>query len=114
METKTILKQLKNNADGVSLNLKGLKYEPKNGYFVALTDNCFNSINSKTIRDLQKQAITLNLKNYYLGYWLDKKTSKHYLDISIFIKSKTKALKIAKQYKQKAIFNCNTLDSIYL
>jgi hypothetical protein len=87
----------------------------KNGYFVALTDNQTHPKNRlNTVNKVHQTARKLNIKNYYIGYWMDKKTNTEYIDLSIHIKKLSDAKKIGYQYNQKAIFSCKKLDSIYL
>lgn len=112
----------KNNPSGCSVKCTGTttgtnyaQANYNNGYFTALTDNCTNKQSKKNIiTSIHNQAKKLKLQNYYIGYWKDQKTSLEYIDLSLHLKNKNEALQLAKQYKQKAIFDCKKLDSIYL
>jgi len=111
-------KLLTSYADGCSFTKKGLNYAPtqfKSGYFVAITDNQIDPKHAqKELANLDKLAKSLNLKQYFYGWWLDKKTNKGYLDLSLHIESKAEALSIAQLFNQKAVFDCANLDSIYI
>lgn len=47
-----------------------------------------------------------------IGGWKDKDTDTYYIELNKVYKSKQQALKIAKRYKQKAIYNMNTGEVI--
>ena len=112
---KNIIKQLKNNPTGCSLKQNGNKYIPSyDGYFIALTDNKFKSINGQIINKVKKQAYKIGVKNWYYGYWMDNKTGFNYLDVAIFLTDKVKALETAKKYNQRAIYSTEKNISIYL
>ena len=113
-KTNLFLTAIKNNADGCSINPSTL--QPVNtqaGYFVSITDNEYKRANSRIVNTLKKQAKKLNLKDYFIGYWKDAKTGKHYIDLSLLIDNKDIALNIAKLFNQKAIFDNSTKESIY-
>jgi hypothetical protein len=116
MRTKELLKILQKNPDGISVKAWGNHYIPayfKTGYFVALTDNEVQAI-KYNITKLHELARKLNLKTYYFGYWKDNKTNKEYLDLSLHVQNKTKAIFIGQTFNQKAIFDCKKMQSIYL
>lgn len=107
---------LKKYADGVTFTGRGLDYVPvyyKTGYFVALTDNEVlpDQANINQLHDLAK---TLNLSRFYYGWWLDQKTGKGYLDVSVHVGSKTEAVALAKVFRQKAVWDCAASDSLYI
>jgi len=112
---KNIIKHLKNNPNGCSLKQNGNRYIPTyHGYFIALTDNKFKSINGQIINRVKKQAKKIGVKNWYYGYWADQKTGFNYLDVAIFLTDKIEALKTAKKYNQRAIYSTKINNSIYL
>ena len=117
-----LYKIFKNNPNGCSVKCirttTSTNYQLANytsGYFVALTDNCTDK-NNKTsiINDIHQQAKRLKLEHYFIGYWKDIKTNKEYIDLAIHIEHKPLALTIGSNFKQKAIFDCANLESIYL
>jgi len=112
-QKKAFITAIKNNKEGASLDPKTLDpVLPPQGYFVSITDNEYKKPDHRTIDKLKKQAKKLNLSNWYIGYWQDPDTGKHYIDISLFIKDKKTALTIGKMHNQKAIFDCKNLDCI--
>lgn len=56
----------------------------------------------------------LGTEKHYFGGWLDEKTGKWYLDISVNIQNKEVAMETAKEFNQLAIFDLSTFESIYL
>ena len=92
------------------------KQQATTGYMCSVKDLAtvdlqdFNfSIIDKIIEE-NKQL--LKRKNIYLGTWIDG--DKIYIDISKNYKNKYHSLKIAKKLKQLAIFELNTMTSIYI
>lgn len=118
MRTRELIKILLQNPDGVSIKARGNHYIPvyfKTGYFVALTDNRVNGIKYEIIiQKLHKLARQLNIKTYFFGYWKDEKTNLEYLDLSIHIQQKREAIFTGKLFNQKAVFDCQKLESIYI
>lgn len=109
-----IMNAMNENPEGCSINPNtGNTVLPKTGYFVALTDNEMTQTDENEIIKLGTLAVILNLKDHFLGYWMDSKTGKRFLDLSVHIEDKTMALEIAKIHNQKAIFDCKNFDSIY-
>jgi len=115
-----IKKTLRDNAAGATL---GLDYRPAQfdrGYAVSITDNPihFRDITERQLKAeinrLEDQAKKLNLKKYFFGWWLDKKTGIGYLDLSLIFNNKRDALAVGRVFNQKAIFNFKTLQSLYI
>jgi len=50
--------------------------------------------------------------NNFLGVWVENGIAN--LDVSVLVKSKGKALTLAKEQNQKAIFNLETQETIYV
>ena len=116
METKKdlFIKIVMSNENGVSINPETLKKViTTKGYFVSITDFESSKIDYNMVKDIKKKAKELNLITYYIGYWRDLKTKKHYLDLSLLITKKSVALGIAKIFNQKAIFDNRKKDVIY-
>ena len=112
---------LKKHKDGATFS--PLDFTPqsfRHGFAVSLTDNpiIFNIITEPALQQhisrLDTLASSLHLNRYFYGWWLDKKTNIGYLDLSIIAKTKRMALKLARLYKQKAIFDFSTFQSVYL
>lgn len=100
----TITKELKN------ANLKS-------GFMVSISGYEFTSYN---INDIMKKMIEYkevikDLKNYYIGVWIDTENDNLiYLDISKNIAKSRDAITEAKRNYQKAIYNIKDNKSIYL
>lgn len=98
---------------GASYNLNG--HSPSKGFMVATLGNekkiSLKDFNKKILKSYIK-AHKKDLKDAFIGTWIDNDIV--YLDISKKEKSKNKALEIAKQNKQLAIFNLSNFESIYL
>lgn len=110
---KNMKKVMAENPDGVSINPDGTKAELKDGYMVALTDNDITGQKvEKAIADLQKYAATHNIADMFFGYWKDAHTGKEFLDISVNVKDKKKAIALAKKHDQKAIYGVKEQDVI--
>jgi hypothetical protein len=103
-----------NNEEGCTLDF-GLKLVQKaKGYFVALTDNAVKEITFEEIENLKALANKLNLNEAFIGYWRDSNTGIHYLDLSVHIEDNTTAVKMAREYNQKAIWDIANMDTIYV
>ena len=108
---------LESNKNGITINLNGNIDRKKIGYYVAVTDNKINSLSNSYISKLVNKALLLQKKNgikIFIGGWFSKITNKWYIDITLYIRNKNKALEIAKNKKQLAIFGIKKLQSIYL
>ena len=118
MRTRELTRILQQNPGGASIKAWGNHYIPvyfKTGYFVALTDNEVRGVKYDVIiTKLHELAHNLNIKTYYFGYWKDEKTNREYLDLSIHIRNKMGAVILGRTFNQKAIFNCQKVESIYL
>jgi hypothetical protein len=102
---KKIQGVMKRNPDGVSISTEGKKAKLKDGYMVAMTDNEVTGKDiNKEIDGLRKFASSHKLAEYFFGYWKDAHTGKEFLDVSVNVKDKGKAVKMAKKYDQKAIY----------
>ena len=112
--TEKIIDNLKANPEGCSINpMTGETVLPKDGYMVAITDNEMTETDETEIVKINSLAILLNLKDHFLGYWMDSRTGKRFLDLSLYVEDKKLALQLAKIHNQKAIFDCANIDSIY-
>lgn len=108
------LTTIKNSTDGASIDPLTLKpVNTQSGYFVSITDNERVRADYRIVAKLKNQAKSLNLRKYCIGYWRDGKTGKHYFDLSLHMRDKIEALKLAKIFDQKAIFDVAKCDVIY-
>ena len=67
---------------------------------VSITDNCLKKIEDKKIKEVGEIAKKVR---GFIGYW--QNAGKHYLDVSILIGDRGEALRIARGYKQIAIWD---------
>lgn len=77
----------------------------------------------KTILTINKDRLTTTFNRLTLyetfnkciiGGWLDTDTNIYYIQLNKVYKNKAYALKIAKKHHQKAIYNSNTGDVIFV
>lgn len=96
---------------GATLNKNGAPVSFKNGYQVSIRD-CFilNVDNVEQITD-SINAVLLNLKRgEYCGLWVN--CDKIYVDVSVRILERKKALSVGRNFKQIAIFEWSTGNCI--
>ena len=105
------------NDGGATLNKSGAPSKLKTGFMVSLPD----TEHIIPLEELTEAAFEYIINSYkelvknsknYIGCWIDD--DKLYIDRSVNIKDKSKALAIATEYKQLAIFDIMDMDSIYL
>ncbi len=82
---------------------------PRSAYTVALEGHGlpFSKIPSveKVARWLSYQTLLLCRSGNYIGYWYDDENDEYCLDVSIIVRGRQNALKLARQYKQRYIFH---------
>lgn len=100
---------------GSTTSLKGKQVN--NGYMVSLEKKelKMKHFDSKILRVFISKNIKLLLSGVaFLGTWKDEQTNVIYLDCSVNIKSLDRAMKVARENKQLAIYDLNNNISIYL
>jgi len=110
---KIIKENLKNNKEGVTLNFNGGIENKKKGYYISISNISGRSLNnliSKTLF-IRKTAFK-ETKNLFLGGWSDGK--KYFLDLTLYIENKQRALYLGRLFNQQAIFNINKMECINL
>ena len=111
LKIKTITKIIKNG--GATLNKNGNAKNYKSGYQVSKKDMYI--LNISNIEQITKaiNEILATIKNdEFCGIWCD--SGKCYIDISIKINNKQKAIEQGKILKQISIFEWSTKNCIYL
>lgn len=112
---KIIKETLKNNGGSFNVSTNKVK-KPLKGFMCSIKDLLIidkKDFNVKLLKSLVKDNFTLLKSNEnYLGTWEDK--GKIYIDISANFSSKEKALQVAKNNNQIAIFDLQEMESIYL
>ena len=114
---KEIKAILKNNSEGITLNINGKIANNKKGFYCSITNNIFKTITYNDIYTILNKAQNIKKSKkikVYIGFWKDIKTKKSYLDLTLRFLNLNKALRIAKKYNQKAIYNLNNNKSIYV
>jgi len=82
---------------------------PKTGYLVSVKDGLVFD-NVSTINEHELSIFVkdnLSADNCYFGGWIDQQTRKVYFDLSANFKSMDKAIELAKQKNQIAIWDLN-------
>lgn len=115
MNFRTILQHIK--------LYKGISYSPlygnlsgNKGFAVSPykeREQIFDFLDEMQLRDYFVSNLDLlALENHFLGAWVEK--GKAYLDVSVFEVNELKARQIARNANQLAIFNLETLETIYI
>ncbi len=108
-----IKENLLNNKNGITLNFNGNIENKKNGFYISISN-----IKGKSINYLIKKTLSIRntafkeVNNLFLGGW--NNGVYYFLDLTLYIKDKEKALYLAKLFKQQAIFNIKENDCIYI
>ena len=108
---------IETNKEGITLKLNGKKDIKNKGYYVSITNNTFNKVRFNDVYKLMLKAYLYeknNSINAFIGGWFSAKSKKWYIDISLYFVNRQEALKVAKEYKQEAIFNIKNMQSIFL
>ena len=110
------LKQIKsvvNTYKGATLDQSLNQATVNSGYMVSLKDHelktSTKSLTSEVLKEYKKLA---KHNDAYVGFWLDNEDL--YIDVSINIQDRKKAIKIAQENKQLAIYDCRNGVSIYV
>lgn len=110
-----ILKLLKEN-NGLTLDLNGQPLKANKGYLVSIKDYESiinqNLINENILNSIIQKMIIESPNNAYIGMWANQ--AKLYLDYSVLIQDKKKALKFAKQNEQLAIYDLENKKEIFI
>ncbi len=108
MKTKQIITQILTNY-GITLNKKGEEVRLKSGWQVGT--ECFYSYDisknpeeelKKCLRNIKTRLSQLK-SNEYLGFWIDNGVI--YVDKSVRISTKAKALSVGTYFRQLSIYN---------
>jgi hypothetical protein len=103
---------------GISIDNKGHELSDCGGYAVSIFPDRGTQVNSDEfgpddiLAFSRKNADILDKKGAILGAWRDN--GKVYLDVSIFVENRDRALFLAKQHAQLAIYDFTARDSVYL
>lgn len=114
METKKIMEIIKNEGATLDYNLNN--FNSDNGYMVSLKGQEVK-VNKNDIQGIKreiekKREFIGNKRGLFIGLWLEDDII--YIDVSIHIINYVKALEVARNNDQKAIYDLKNNDSIYL
>ena len=109
------LKQMIRDNGGFSLSPNG--DTPKSGFMVSVKDLYKINLDIIDQDDVNFASDIAKEMNGYIGGWLDTQSDSpfnFYMDIAINVQDKEKALEIAKENGQLAIFDVVNCETIYL
>jgi len=118
--SRKILELLRDSPGGFSYR-PASKDSPKGGYMTSIEDGPIFSPDLSDDEALQQidsfltsKADLLKGSNMYVGGWLNEEDGKFYLDASGNFDSLDETIKVAAATKQKAIFDMNTFNTVFL
>ena len=79
-------------------------YNKSNGYFVAVTKN------DLTLRRFSELMVAEGL----LGVWIDPKTGVREVDATLWVESLEDAIRVGREFDQKAIWDCKANKEVWL
>lgn len=99
---------------GATLNKHGEDFIKNEGFMVSLFGAEFKTTDEETAKNKIEEYIEKiqTEEGLFVGVWLDE--GEVYVDLSIYILDYNEALEVARNNKQKAIFNLKDKTSIYL
>ncbi len=109
------LKEMVKNNGGFSINANG--DTPKSGFMVSVKDLYKIDLDYIEQNEVDFASDMASEINGYIGGWLDTQSDSpfnFYMDISINIQDKEKAIEIARKNNQLAIFDVENCETIYL
>lgn len=114
MKNNKIMEIIKN--EGATLDCNYNDFKSDRGYMVSLKGEEVK-VDKNNIEEIKKEVekkreFIKDRRGLYVGLWLDNEVM--YVDISIHIINYVKALEVARNNEQKAIFDLKNKDNIYL
>lgn len=97
------------NPTGFTVDLK-MNPAPKTGFAVSLRE----TQNNFGIEGLKRVIRAAQKNSTYIGGWKNEEDGKFYYDVTIIVQDEKEAIKIAKEQKQLAIFDLETLKTIWV
>lgn len=111
MKIQTLKNIIKNN--GATLNKDGEAVNFANGYQVSIQDGyTLNINNTNEILNAVNEILNTIKEHEFCGLWIENGLA--YIDISVRIENRSKALKLGQKLIQKSIFDWKTKSCIYL
>ena len=114
MDNKKIIEIIKN--EGATLDYNYNDFKSDRGYMVSIKGQEVK-VDKNNIEEIKKEVekkreFIGNKKGLFIGLWLDNEVM--YVDVSVHIVNYLKALEVARNNEQKAIYNLKNKDNIYL
>jgi len=116
MKARELRKILDTNG-GVTLHLNGDIFSPVQGYQVSVKD-CYKVL-YKRVTDFELTGFCINTmyeaianESSFIGLWIDEDYL--YIDVSDYYMNKNEALSEAQKRNQKAVFDWQYKESLYL
>lgn len=114
MENKKIIEIINNG--GATLDCNYNDFKSDNGYMVSIKGQEIQ-VNVSNLEDIKKEVenkrdFIQDKKGLFIGLWVDSDIM--FIDVSIHIIDYLKALEVARNNEQLAIFDLKNKDSIYL
>lgn len=108
---KQVLDELKDGATLNPANMKKVIFPA--GYMVGVTNN---EVKPENIRAelVRVASFARRVKNAFVGVWYESSADVWFVDISIFVADKVKAIRMGSTFQQQAVFEWSTMDCIYL
>ena len=108
-----IKENLKKNPEGITLNFKGEVVDKKKGFYVSISNISGKRLNLLISKTLTIRRIAFkDTKNLFMGGWFDGKN--YFLDLTLFVENKKRALYLGRLFNQQAIFNINKSECVSL
>jgi hypothetical protein len=117
MNFKKILDHVRENG-GVSYSVVYGNLSGKKGYAVSIYKDRevilpYSELTEAEVRNFYyENAELLAQPEHFFGIWVDNGNA--YLDVSVIVRLKADALKLAKEKNQLAIFDLNKLETVYV
>lgn len=111
---KKLIKQIKDNRNGITLNKDGTVFKGKKGFIYSITNNTIRGVTLSNIKSLLNAMSLLEKSfnnNLKIGSWFSKERKKWFVDISVYEPQKRIACYEARKYKQLAVWDIkNSLE----
>lgn len=114
MDINRIIKGIEDHKDGITLDWEG-NVPTLKGYMVSVTNNVPSSPHKSDIRraiqKLNTARVMLGMRDALLGSWMDSE-GRFFIDLSLNVLDRAEALAVARVFKQQAVFNLDTFETI--
>lgn len=112
IKLRQLLRIIKANPEGFTIDLNGKPIKANKGYMVGITNNKINKDNLRSGVLKLLNSLYLFSNKVYIGGWYDQEKEVYYLDISLHIKPKAEALFLAQTFNQISIYNLKNQECV--